>query len=117
MELIQMSHLAVGAPSQIALSCASQIEMSDLREAARFVKAGRELVGKRLVVDAAVCASRYDGALVEFHGVEWASLDARDFGADQRNAIIEVLRTSDCQVAKLLLVPLNCFSMRGVRIW
>src|SRR5262249_15703221 len=94
MELIELLHLSVGSPSYIALSCVSQVEMRDLLESARGVEAGSQLVGERLVVDEAVCACRHDGALVEVHSIERASLDPGDLSADQRCTILEVLRTN-----------------------
>src|SRR5262245_61824885 len=94
MQAIELPHLSVGAPSQIALSCLSQVEMRDLLEAARRVKAGSHLVGERFVVNEDVCACRHDGALVQVHGVERASLDTGNLSPDQRCTILEVLRTS-----------------------
>src|SRR6516164_6749866 len=93
MELIELPHLSVGSPSEIAPPCVSQIEMRDLLQAARGVKAGCQLVGERLVLDKAVDACRHDGALVKIHGIERTSLETRDFSADQRCTIREVLRT------------------------
>jgi hypothetical protein len=49
--------------------------MSDFLETTRRVKAGSQLVGERLVLGKTVCACCRDGALVEVHGIERASLD------------------------------------------
>src|SRR5262249_47776854 len=116
MELIELPHLSVGAPSQIAAPRVSQVEMGDVFEATRRVKASSQLVGERLVVDEAVCACRRDGALVEVHGIEWAFLDTGNLSADQRGTILEVLRTIRRPGPKLALVLSKCFSMLGVRV-
>src|SRR6516165_6365230 len=92
MKLIELPDLSIGAPSQIAPPRVSQVEMCDLLESARRVKAGSQLVGERLVVNKAVCACRRDGTLVEVHGIERASLDPGNFGAHQRGAVFEILR-------------------------
>src|SRR5215813_13819472 len=116
MKLIELPDLSIGAPSQIAPPCVSQVEMCDLVEAARRVEAGSQLVGERLVVDEAVCACRRDGALVQIHGIERASLDAGNLGADQRCTILEVLRAIRRPGPKLPLMRAKCFSMFGVRV-
>jgi hypothetical protein len=51
MELIELPDLSVGSPSEIGLSCFSQVEMSDVFEAPRRVGAGGKLVGQCLVMD------------------------------------------------------------------
>src|SRR5262249_23089899 len=93
MELIELPHLSVGAPSQIAPPRVSQVEMCNLIETARRVKTGGQLVGERLVVNEPVSACRRDGALVQVHGLERTPLDPGNLGSDQRCTILEVLRT------------------------
>ncbi len=90
--LLELPHLAVGAPTQIAVAGVPQIQMRDLLEAARRVEARGELVGERLIVDEAVGARRADGLFVKPLGVELAAFQAGDLGADQRGAVLEVLR-------------------------
>src|SRR5262249_26994574 len=75
------------------LPCVLQVAMRDLREAARRVKAGRELVGDRLVLDEPVLACRPYGSLVEALGIQHTAFDASDFRTDQKRAVLEVLRT------------------------
>src|SRR5262249_38217612 len=116
MELIELAHLSVGTPPQIAPPRISQVEMCNLLEAAVRVKAGSQLIGKRLVVNKSVCACRSDGALVQVHGLEWACRETGNLGADQRRTILEVLRTIRCPAQKLSLVPFDRFSMHGVWI-
>src|SRR6516164_2538220 len=104
MELLELPHLSVGSPSEIALPRVSQVEMRDLLEAAGRVKARGQLVGERLVVYEPVCACRHDGALIQLHGIEGASLDMDNLSADQRCTILEVLRAIRRPGLKLSLV-------------
>ena len=91
-ELIELPHLAVGAPTQIAVAGVLHIHTGNLLETARLVEARCQFVGERLVVNKAVGAGRADRLFVEVHGVERAALDAGDLGADQCGAILEILR-------------------------
>src|SRR5262245_9312426 len=116
MQLIELPHLSVGAPTQIAPPRVSQVEMRNLLEAARGVKAGSQLVGERLVVDKAASACRRYGALVQVHGLERTPLDPGNLGSDQRCTILEVLRTIRRPGPKLSRVRPKCFSMLGVRV-
>src|SRR6516164_7651453 len=115
-ELIELPHLSVGSPSQIAGSGLPQISVCDRLEAARRVEAGSQLVGERLVVDEAVYPCRRDGALVELHGLERAPLDTGNLSADERRTIFEVLRTNRRPGPKLLLVVPKRFSVLGIRV-
>src|SRR5262249_26790902 len=90
MELIELPHLSIGSPPQIALPCVSQVETREVLQAARRVKAGSQFVSERLVVDEAACACRRDGALVEVHGIEWPSLDAGNLSAHKGDPVLEV---------------------------
>src|SRR5215469_3042253 len=116
MELIELPHLSIGSPSEVTPPCVSQIEIRDLLESARRIKAGSQLVGERFVMDKTVCACRRDGAVVKVHGIERASLDTGNLSADQRSTILEVWRTIDRPGPKLLLMSPKYFSMLGVRV-
>src|SRR5262249_15328632 len=94
MELLELPHLSVGAPSQIAPPRVSQIVMRNLLEAARRVEAGSQLAGARLVVDKAVSACRHYGALVKVHSLKGTPLDPGKLCSDQRCTILEILRTT-----------------------
>ena len=91
--LVELPHLAVGSPTQIAVAGIPKIHTRKLFEPTRRVEARGELVCERLVVDEAVGACRADGLFVEVLSIELAPLQARDLGADQRGAVLEVLRT------------------------
>src|SRR6187200_934793 len=116
MELIELPHLSVGAPAQIAGPGLPQIGVCECREAARRVEAGSELVGERLVVNEAIRACRPDCLFVKTLGVQHAAFEAGDLSAHQRCTILEILRTICCPVPKMLLVTLKRFATPRVRI-
>src|SRR5215813_9928339 len=116
-ELLELPHFSVGSPPEVAAPCVSEIELRDLLEAACCVKAGSQLVGERLVVDKAIRACRHDGAFVQVHGVERASLETGNLCGYQRCTIFEVLRTMRCPGLKLLPVSRERFSLLHVRGW
>ena len=91
-ELIELPHLPIGSPTQVAVAGVAQIHIRDLLEPTRRVEARGEFVGERLVVNKAVGAGRADGLFVEALGLELAALRARDLRADQRGAVLEILR-------------------------
>src|SRR5438094_6263780 len=88
--LIELPYLAIRSPAEIAVPGISQIGMRNGFEPPCGVEASGKLIRNRLVVDEAVCASRAHGLLVELLGIERAALDARDLGADERSAVLEV---------------------------
>ena len=90
-ELIELPHLAIGAPTQIAVAGVPQIGLGDRLEATRRVEARGQFVGERLVVNKAVGAGRADGLFVEALGIELAAFEARDLGADQGGTVFEIL--------------------------
>ena len=92
MDRVELPHLAIGSPTQIAVAGVLQIHTGNLLEATRRVEAGGELVGERLVVNKAVGAGRADGLFVEALGIELTAFDPRDLGADQRGAVLEIVR-------------------------
>src|SRR5262245_15685279 len=92
MELIQLPHLAIGAPTQITVARVPQVEMRDLLEATRRVEARGHFVGERLIVNKAIDASRTDGLLVQAHSLDIAAFNPGDLGADERRAVFEIRR-------------------------
>ena len=86
-----MPHLALGAPTQIAVAGVPQIGLGNRLEATRRVEAGGQFVGERLIVNEAVGAGRADGLFVEALGIELAAFEARDLGADQGGAVLEIV--------------------------
>src|SRR6267142_3913259 len=96
MELFELPHLAIGSPAQIAVAGVLQIQAGNLLEATRRIEARSQFIGERLIVNKAVCASRTDGLLVEALGIEFPAFDPRDLGADQRGAVLEIVRAIRC---------------------
>ncbi len=89
--LIELPHLAIGSPPQIAVPGVSQVDMRYFIEAMGRVEARSKFVGERLVLDEAIDAGRSDAPLIEPHGVDIAAFQASDLGSDQRGAVFEVL--------------------------
>ena len=90
--LLELPHLSVGSPTQVAVASLPQVQMCNVLESTRRVEPRGELVGKRLIVNKAVCLGRVDGLLVQLFGIKHAAFDAGDLGADQCGAVFEVLR-------------------------
>src|ERR1700751_3384127 len=76
--LVKLAHLAIGAPTQVAVPCVSQVELRDLLEASGRVEARREFVGERLIGEKAVGAGRADGLFVKAHRLNLAAFNARE---------------------------------------
>src|ERR1700674_3450943 len=91
-QLVELPHLAIGSPTEIAVLGVPQIRMRDLLKTTRRVEARGQLVGEGLIVDKAVCARRADGLFVEALGIEFAALNACNLRTDQRSAVLEILR-------------------------
>src|SRR5712691_8108238 len=66
--------------------------MSKLFESTGRVETRGQFVGERLIVNKAVGAGRADGLFVETHRVDIAAVDASNLGADQRGAVLEIVR-------------------------
>src|SRR5260370_8977642 len=93
MMLLELPHVAIGSPAKIAVAGVLQIHTGDLLEATRRVEAGSQFIGERLMVNKAVGVSRADGLFVEAHyPVKIATVEASNLGADQRGAVLEILR-------------------------
>src|SRR5262249_41069222 len=106
MQLLELPHLAIGSPAQVAVTGVSQAQVRDPGEPTRPVETGGELVGYRLVVDEAVRASRVRGLFVQAHRVEITTLDAGNFGANQGRPVLEILRTMLCPEFELPIASL-----------
>ena len=89
---VELPHLAIGSPTEVAVPGIPQVPMRDLLETACRVEARSEFVGERLIMDKAVCVRRADRLLVEALGIKLAAFDACDLGAHQRGAVFEILR-------------------------
>src|SRR6202040_2454060 len=92
MKLFELPHLAIGSPKQTAVAGVLQIHTGNFLEATRRIEAGGEFIGERLVVNKTVGAGRADGLFVEALGIELPAFDPREFGADQRGSVLEIIR-------------------------
>src|SRR6516165_3715036 len=92
MELIELPHFSVGPPTQIAVPCVFQVEMCDVLEAVRRVKAGRKFVRDRFNVHESVRARRTDRLFIEALCVELPIFDSGYLGADYGSAAFKILR-------------------------
>ena len=86
MQLIELAHLPVGSPAQIAVPGVSQICLRDLVETTCGIETRGELVSKTLVLDEAVLACRANRILVQAHRVQLPAFQPRNLGAGQRRA-------------------------------
>src|SRR6185312_10271619 len=89
--LIELPHLAIRPPTDIAVSRVAQIGIRDFLKPASCVVACSHFIGERLVVDEAACASRADSLIVEAHCVNVTAFDASNFGPDERLTITEIV--------------------------
>src|SRR3954454_13791706 len=92
-KLIDLPYLAIGPPTQIAVTCVAQIRVCDLGEATCRVEARSELVGECLIVDKAVGARRADRVFVKLLGVKLSAFYSCDLCAHECRAVFEILRT------------------------
>src|ERR1700756_372836 len=70
--------------------------MRKLFESTRRIEARGQFVGERLIVTKATGTGRADRLFVEAHRVNIAAVDSRNFGANQRGTILEVVRAIRC---------------------
>src|SRR5215470_18402281 len=108
MPLLQLPHLAIGAPTPVAVARILQMQLRDLLEPTRRVETRGELVRDSLVVDESVAAGRPVGLLVQAHRIEIATFDAGDLRADQRGAVLEILRAMLGPLSQLPVMRSQC---------
>ena len=89
---VELPHLSVGPPTQIAVARMAQVDIRELVEPARPVEARGHFVGDRFVVDKAIGASRADGQFVKAHRVMLAALDTSNLRGYQCGAVLKILR-------------------------
>src|SRR6266404_3369009 len=104
MRLVELSHLPDGSPTEVAVAGVPQIQIRDLLEPTRRVKARGPFVGNRLIVNKAICAGRADRLLVETLSIELAAFDPGDLCADKCNAVLEILGAILCPDLQLVVV-------------
>src|SRR5580693_358533 len=109
--LVNLPHLAEGAPAKITVACVPKVGLADCLEAAHGVKPRSHLMGDRFVLDEAVLTCRLNGLLIQVHGVEIAALEASDLGGDQCRAVSEILGAILGQYNDLLVVGDKCLAI------
>src|SRR5262249_29599933 len=102
--MAELPTFPIGSPSEVAIAGVPQIRMRDRLEAACRVEARSEFVGECLILDEAARACRADPLLVESHGIDVATFDARDLGGHQGGAVLEILRTILCPYLELSMM-------------
>src|SRR6266851_8421362 len=90
--LVELPHLPVGSPMEITVTGVPQIQVRELLEPTRRVKACGQFVSDRLIVNKAIGAGRTDRLLVETFTIEIAAFDPGDLCADKCSAVLEILR-------------------------
>jgi hypothetical protein len=92
MHLVELPHLAVRSPADVAVARVAPIQLRNLFEAVGCIETRRQFASERLVVDETIGTCRANGLFVKAFGIELATFDVRDLGADQRSAVLEILR-------------------------
>src|SRR5262245_13576065 len=111
MQLLELPHLTSGSPTEVVVPGIPQVSVRDLLEAQCPIKACREFVSERLIVDKAICVRRADGPVVKTRGFALATFDARYFRTDQCGAVLEILRAMLSPDSQLPVVSTQCFDM------
>jgi len=75
----ELSYLPRGAPTVIAIPRIPEIGVGECLEATRGIKTPGYLIGERLIMDKAVRARRADGLFVKPLGIQFPTLDPRNF--------------------------------------
>src|SRR3984893_18358556 len=73
---IELPHLAIGSPPQVAVPGVSQVEMRYFIEATGRVEARSKFVGEALVLDKPILARCSDRLLVQPHGIKVPAIEA-----------------------------------------
>ena len=89
MEPIELSHLPVGLPAQVAAPGVAQIELLDLLKAAHRIEARRQFISQGFVLNEALVTRRPDGLLVEPFGIQLPAFEAGDLGPHEGGAVLE----------------------------
>src|SRR5215831_20354075 len=82
-QLLELLHLGVGSPANVAVPGFSQIHLRYLVETTRHVKPSRNLVGDAFNVYEAVFSCRADRSIVQAHSFEVAAFHTCNLRADE----------------------------------
>jgi len=88
---LELPHLAVSAPTQVAVASVLQVNTGYFSKTSGRVEARRQFVGKGFDMDKAALLRRVDGLFVKQLSLDHAPFDAGDLGVDQRGPAREIL--------------------------
>src|SRR5215469_11012152 len=107
--LVELPHLGVSSPLEVAAACVSQQGVTDRLEAAIQIKFSGNFVCYTLVLDETIFARASDGLLVEEHRIEVSAIEASDLSRYQGVLIEKGGRIVLRPLSKLLCVPFKLF--------
>jgi hypothetical protein len=90
-QLLKLPHLAIGPPACVAVPGIPHVKIRDLLEAVRCVEARGEFVGDSYVVDKTARMDRVKCSLA-VHCIKIMALKAGNLSADERSAVLKILR-------------------------
>src|SRR4051794_32411314 len=102
MEFVELPHLSIGSPSDVATMGVSQIDIRNLFEATCPVKARGKLIRKCFIMHKSVRSRRFYGAFIQVFCIEMATVDTRDLSVHEGKTILVVFWTIPCPNFKLL---------------
>ncbi|MNE10435.1 hypothetical protein D3C80_1031510 [compost metagenome] len=113
---LKLSHLAIGAPTQVAVTGVLHIDAGNLAKAACRVETRCQLVGKGFDLIKTAVLRCLDGLLIQRLCIDHPPFDAGDFSADQRSPAGEILRALLCPRAQLPVILRHREHMRPVLV-
>src|SRR5258708_6279807 len=105
--LVELPHLSDGPPTEITVAGIPQIQVRDLLEPTRRVKARGQFVSDRLIVIKAICTGRADRLLVQAHRLGFAAFDPGDLCADQGGSVLKISATIPFPSPELGVMSMN----------
>src|SRR5712672_2330032 len=94
MVLVELSDLGPGAPAGVAVAGLVQKSICYLFETAKAVESSCQFAGERLVLEEAALRRQADRLVVQRHGLDVPSCEARPLLRDQRVFMRERLRAA-----------------------
>src|SRR6266702_8558564 len=113
MALVELSDLSPGAPADVAVAGLVQISVCYLFETAKAVESSCQFAGERLVLEEAALRRQADRPLVQRHGLDVPSFEARPLRRDQCVFMRERRRTTLRPSLKRLQVCDNILTEPG----
>ena len=89
--MCQLPYFAIGSPASVTVQGLPQIRIRNLVETAPCIKARRNLVGDRLIVDESVCVRGADGLFLKALGLEHSAFHSCDLRTDERRSVFKIL--------------------------